>query len=127
MAPYSMDLRERVLAAWDRCGDANVVAAQFAVSRAWVHRLVQRRRESGEIGPRKQTRWRTPLLAGREEELTRLVRERPDRTLVELREALQVTVGLSTLWRAVDRLGFTFKKNGTRRRTAATRRPRRAG
>jgi transposase len=34
MAPYSMDLRERVVRAWDASGDAEEVAATFAVSRA---------------------------------------------------------------------------------------------
>jgi len=43
MAPYSMDLRERVARAWDVSGDAEEVAATFGVSRAWVHRLIQRR------------------------------------------------------------------------------------
>ncbi len=46
-APYSMDLRERVAKAWDESGDADEIAATFQVSRAWVHRLIQRRRETG--------------------------------------------------------------------------------
>jgi len=52
MAPYSMDLRERVARAWDVSGDAEEVAATFGVSRAWVHRLIQRRRETGSINAR---------------------------------------------------------------------------
>lgn len=83
MAPYSLDLRRRVLSAWDASGDAEEVGAQFSVSRAWGHIVVQRRRESGEVGPRKQTRGRTRVPAGREAELQRLVAARPDRTLVE--------------------------------------------
>jgi len=68
MAPYSMDLRERVVRAWDASGDAEEVAATFAVSRAWVHRLVQRRRETGSIAPRpvpdepRKQPWRLVLL-----------------------------------------------------------------
>jgi len=41
MAPYSMDLRERVVRAWDSSGDAEEVAATFAVSR---ERRCRRRR-----------------------------------------------------------------------------------
>ena len=52
MAAYSLDLRTRVLADWDAGMNAEAVAAKYRVSRAWVHRLVQRRRETGEIGPR---------------------------------------------------------------------------
>src|SRR5436190_7104308 len=44
------------------CRDAADVAAKYSVSRAWVHRLQQRRRETGSTAPQKQTRWRTPIL-----------------------------------------------------------------
>jgi transposase len=44
MTPYSMGLRKRVLKAWDAGLDADSVAAKYEVSRAWVHRLIQRRR-----------------------------------------------------------------------------------
>lgn len=123
---YSLDLRTRVLAAWDASGDAEWVAAQLSVSRAWVHRVVQRRRDSGEIAPRKQTRWRPLKLAGREEELRGLVSARPDQTLAELRTALGTSVALSTIWLMLNRLDLTVKKNDPRGRAAAPRRPRRA-
>jgi transposase len=112
MAPYSMDLRERVARAWDASGDADGVAGRFAVSRAWVHRLIQRRRETGSIGPRKQTKFRSRVLAGQEQRLVALITARPDATLAELREALPTTAALSTLWLEIDRLGLTVKKNG---------------
>src|SRR6186713_285434 len=120
MAPYSMDLRERVVRAWDTSGDAEEVATTFGVSRAWVHRLVQRRRETGSIAPRQQTKFRSRVLAGQEARLAALIAANPDATLAELREALPTTAALSTLWLEIDRLGLTFKKNGTRRRTAST-------
>jgi len=69
MAPYSMDLRQRVARAWDVSGDAEDVAATFGVSRAWVHRLIQRRRETGSLAPRKQTKFRSRVLAGQQERL----------------------------------------------------------
>jgi transposase len=120
MAPYSMDLRERVMKAWDTSGDADEVARTFAVSRAWVHRLVQRRRETGSIAPRQQKKFRSRVLAGQEDRLVALITARPDATLAELRAALPTTAALSTLWLEIDRVGLTFKKNGTRRRTAST-------
>ena len=118
-APYSMDLRERVAKAWDRSGDADEIAATFQVSRAWVHRLIQRRRETGTIAPRKPTKFRSRVLAGQEERLKALVNAKPDATLAELREDLPTAAALSTLWLELDRLGLTVKKNGTRRRTAS--------
>lgn len=122
MAPYSMDLRMRVMRDWDAGMVADAVAAKYSVSRAWVHRLQQRRRETGSIAPRQQTRWRTPILAAHEERVRALLAAQPDRTLAEVREALGVTVSLSTVWRFVNGLGFTVKKNGVRVRANARRR-----
>ena len=114
MAPYSMDLRKRVARAWDTSGDAEDVAATFGVSRAWVHRLIQRRRDTGSLAPRQQTKFRSRVLAGQEQRLAALITAQPDRTLAELRDALPTTAALSTLWLAIDRLGLTVKKNRTR-------------
>lgn len=114
-APYSMDLRERVFKAFEASGEAEEVAGTFGVSRAWVHRLVQRQRETGSLAPRKQTKFRRRVLAGQEERLKVTVDARPDATLMEIREALPTTAALSTLWLELDRLGLTVKKNGARR------------
>jgi transposase len=120
MAAYSLDLRKRVLRAWDSGLDVYAVAAKYEVSRAWVHRLVQRRRETGSIEPRKQTKFRHRSLSPQQEaRLVALITARPDATLVELQAALPTAAALSTLWRTIGRLGFTVKKNRTRRRTAA--------
>ena len=118
-APYSMDLRERVAHAWDESGEADEIAATFRVSRAWVHRLIQRRRETGSIAPRKQATFRARVLAGQEQRLAALVAARPDATLAELRDGLGTTAALSTVWLEIDRLGLTVKKNRTRVGTAA--------
>ncbi len=123
MAPYSMDLRARVVRAWDASGDAEEVAATFAVSRAWVHRLVQRRRETGSIAPRQQTKFRSRVLAGQEARLAALIAACPDATLAELREALPTTAALSTLWLEIDRLGLTVKKPYTPTNNAGPRSP----
>lgn len=115
-AAYSVDLRARVLQDADAGLSSKALAERYHVSRAWVDALKLRRRETGAIGPRKQTTFRARVLAGQDDRLAALITARPDATLTELREALPTTAGLSTLWRAIDRLGFTVKKNGTRRR-----------
>jgi len=51
---YSMDLRARVLR--DAGLSSKELAARYHVSRAWVDALKQRRRETGDPAPRKQTR-----------------------------------------------------------------------
>ena len=124
MAPYSMDLRTRVLEDCDSGLASKDVAAKFRVSRSWVDRVKQRRRETGEVAPRPQTVFKKQAFAGQEDRLRALVAATPDRTLAELRDALQSSASLSSVWRALDRLQLTVKKNGTRRRAATPRRRR---
>ena len=119
MAPYSMDLRSRVLRDSDAGMASKVVALKYAVSRAWVDRVKQRRRETGEVTPRVQTVFRRRALTPEQEHrLCVLLLVQPDATLAELQTALPTTAALSTLWRAIARLGLTFKKNRVRRGTA---------
>jgi transposase len=119
MAAYSRDLRQRVVRACESGMPVAAVAARFEVSVAWVYRLVQRRRETGSIEPRKQTKFRSRSLSAAEEtRLVFLITAQPDATLAELQQALPTRAALSTLWRTIDRLGLTIKKNGTRRRAA---------
>lgn len=104
---------------WRRARGLNVddVAAKYHVSRAWVHRLVQWRRDTGEIAPYPPARFRAQALAGQEDCLRGLVDAQPDRALAALRAALTTTASLSSIWRALDRLGITSKKKCARRPT----------
>lgn len=119
MAAYSMDLRTRVAHACDSGMPVPAVAARYEVSVAWVYRLLQRRRETGALTPRHQTKFRGRALSSDEERrLIFLITIQPDATLAELQQALPTRAALSTLWRTIDRLGLTVKKNGIRRRAA---------
>lgn len=124
-AAYSMDLRSRVLKDADGGLSSKELAERYHVSRAWVDALKQRRRETGTFAPLTQTKFRRRALATTEmDRLAALVTARPDATLVELREALRTAAGLTTIWRALNQLDLTVKKNRLRRRTAPTRRRR---
>jgi transposase len=114
-AAYSMDLRSRVLKDADAGLSSKELAERYHVSRAWVDALKQRRRETGVFAPRRQMKFRRRVLAGQEARLAALVAARPDATLAELRDALPTAAGLSTLWRALDQLQLTVKKNRPRR------------
>ena len=126
MRAYSRDLRERILRASDAGMTAVAVAEKYDVSRAWVDRLKQRRRETGEVAPRAQRYGPHPKLGPHLHRLADLIHEQPDRTLAELQEALGLSASLATIWRAVKQLGFTVKKNGARVRTRPARHRRRA-
>jgi transposase len=116
-AAYSMDLRKRVIADVDAGLSSPALAERYHVSRAWVDALKQRRRETGSIAPLKQTKFRRRVLEGQDDRLAALVAAQPDATLSELREALRTAAGLATIWRAINQLDLTVKKNRTRRRT----------
>ena len=124
-AAYSMDLRTRVLKDSDAGLASKELAERYHVSRAWVDALKQRRRETGAFAPLKQTKFRGRALAAADvDRLAALVAARPDATLEEIRDALRTSAGLTTIWRALNQLDFTFKKNRPRRRATATRRRR---
>ena len=118
-AAYSMDLRSRVLKDSDAGLSSKELAERYHVSRAWVDALKQRHRETGSIAPRKQMKFRRRVLEGQDGRLSALVAARPDATLAELRAALQTSAGLATVWRALNQLDLTIKKNRSRRRTTA--------
>ena len=123
MRPYSIDLRERVLAACDDGSGTAEVAESFEVSEAWVRRLKQRRRETGQIGPRIPARsGPPPALSDRADRLRQLVRDHPGLSAGEYRDRLGADVVALTVWRALRRLGYTFKKSrsGLRNRTGRT-------
>src|SRR5256885_9056743 len=128
MRAYSMDLRERVLAACDGGTATAEAAAAFAVSPAWVRRLKQRRRETGQVGPR--ARGRTgpvPALAGHRDRLAELVRAAPGLSPAEYGSRLGVAAAPVTVWRALRALGLTFKKKSSAPPSRAGRRSPPAG
>lgn len=124
-SPYSQDLRDRVLAAYDRGEPTKRIAEMFRVSRAWARRLKQRRRETGETAPR-------PMGGATYHKIDRvrlveLVREQPDATLDELRRRLGVSCALSAVCMALQKLGLSFKKSRSTRRSRSARMSRRTG
>jgi transposase len=112
MKAYSQDLRERVVRACDEGrGTRQHLAELFGVSTAWIRRLLQRRRDTGSFAALPHAGGPAPKMDdGRRARLVLLVAEQPDATLAELRDRLGAPVHLSTVARALSRLGVTVKK-----------------
>ena len=112
MKPYSMDLRERVVAACDaRDGTRQQIAARFSVSVSWIRDLLKRRRDTGSIAPRPHGGGRAPAFdEAAAARLREAVRADDDATLEELSEAVGVRCCASAVHRALKRLGITRKK-----------------
>lgn len=110
---YSQDLRDRVLAAYDRGMTTKQIADTFAVSPAWARRVKQCRRETGRTEP--LPRGGAMVIKIDMQRLAELVLEQPDATLLELRDRLGVDCTESAICRALQRLGLTFKKRRSMR------------
>ena len=112
MRPYSIDLRERIVAAIDR-GEHSLrqIARLFSVDLSFLVRLLQRRRATGSVQPKPHGGGPTPKLdAAAVERLRALVRQQPDATLTELRDRLGIPCHIATIARALHRHGITHKK-----------------
>lgn len=128
MKTISLDLRERILAAYD-AGDATreQVGQRFRVSEGMVKKLLQQRRRTGEIGPRHHRSGRKArILPAHGAQLRALVQQQPDLTLAELRSALALNCTLPAIHYALAALDLTYKKRRSMRpsRTGPTSRKR---
>ena len=118
-AAYSQDLRDKVLAACDRGMPTKEVSEVFDVSPAWVRRLKQRRRETGETSPRPMGG--ATVIKIDMARLAELVVQQPDATLKELRDRLGIVCAESAVCMALKRLGLSFKKRRSTRRSRTAR------
>ena len=112
-APYSQDLRERVIGFMALGGSARAAATRFDISVSSASRWVQRWRAEGHARPRAMGGDRRSRLGEHGARVLQLVAQQPDLTLQEIRSALAVsgiTVGLSTVHRFLCAHNLTRKK-----------------
>lgn len=113
---YSLDLREKILTAWqNQEGSQRQIAERFKVSLTFVYNLLKRYRETGEIAPRPQGGDRRSKLKGENEHLLEeLVKEKKDIYLGELKEKIFERTGIqvseSSLCRYMQKLKLRRKK-----------------
>jgi len=108
----SLDLRERILAAYDQKeGTREEVAHRFRVSLGLVKKLLQQRRRTGDLRPRHHHSGRKPMLVqSHQQKLREWLARKPDLTLEELRRALAVRCTLQAIHYVLERMGLTYKK-----------------
>lgn len=111
-APLSLDVRERMLAAYDaKLGTQKEVARMFGVGRQCLSELLRQRRQGGSIAPRHGGGRKAAYAGKKLEELRGRVRQQPDATLAELRERTGVPCSLVAVHNALKRLDLRFKKS----------------
>ena len=112
MKAYSIDLRERVAAAYAELGAMQTaVAARFCVSVSFVEKLRQRQRANGSVAALPHRSGPAPLLdAAARAELEACLRQQSGATLDELRVCLAAlggpAVSPATMSRAVQALDW---------------------
>jgi transposase len=123
--PYSLDLRERVVAAVAAGESCRKVAATYKVSVASVVKWSQRFRTTGSAAAKRMGGHRPRILEGKRAWLVARLTEVPDLTLRALVAELQaqgVATNCVSVWRTVRRAGLSFKKNAVRHRAGPSRR-----
>lgn len=123
MKSYSVDLRRKLLEAWQKGNRTQAELADlFGVGPATVGRWIRLYRETGDVDPRPYGGGRARIIT--EEQLLvveNLVLKHPDWTEEEYTSHLQeehgITASRSTVGRAIRRLGYSVKKRPSRPRS----------
>ena len=125
MKAISMDLRQRIVDAYDQ-GDTTrqKVADRFGVSLAFVKKLLSRRKRFGTIAPFLDRVGRKRAISPEDQQAIRehLARH-PGATLAELRDALDLACSLVTVFNTLRRMKMTYKKNASGCRTGPSGNP----
>ena len=112
--PYSMDLRERVVAAIEGGMSTRAAAARFSIGIATAGAWARLKRATGMIRPSKQGKPKGSVLDAHAEFIFGLIKQTPDITRDEmvgcLRQERAVMVVRTAVWKFLDRHEQTHKK-----------------
>jgi transposase len=119
---YSLDLRERVVAAVESGQTCRAVAATFGVSVASVVKWSQRARATGSAAAKPMGGKRPILLAGQRAFILERIEKTPNISLRTIAAELAehgVVVSYGAVWTFVHREGLSHKKNSAARRAGS--------
>ena len=119
--PYSMDLRERVVAAVEGGMSCHAAAKRFGVAASSAIKWVRRVRETGSAAPGQMGGHKPNILSGstRDWLLQRVATDFTLRGLVAELAERGVKVDYVQVWRFAHAEGLSFKKKRASRRTVA--------
>jgi transposase len=114
MKPISIDLRERIVAAYDAGeGSRQKVADRFKVSLGLVKKLLAQRKAIGTLEPQYQNVGRKPAFDGQNlRQLDKFLQKYADATLIEIKEHFSgsISCSIQAVANAIKRLGWRYKK-----------------
>lgn len=116
MPTHSLDLRKRIVAAYQAGGTSiREVAERFMVTKRTVHRLVQQYRQTQDLTPKKVGTKRVGILEENQVAVLEIVEEYPDKFLWQyveiIGEKLEIYVSITTLYYFLKKHKITLKKN----------------
>ncbi len=117
MRAYSLDLRQRVVDAYDAGMPLYRIVELFRVSGPTIKRYIAQRRQTGSIAPRPIPGRTATIRPAQYPDLIAQLEAMPDATLKEHCLAWQQSHGqklsIWAMWRAIRRVGWTPKKTRT--------------
>lgn len=112
--PYSVDLRERVVAAIEAGTSTGEAAKRFCVSKAAAGAWARLKRATGQVVPAPQGKPKGSVLDAHADFILGVLAAEPDTTLEELAERLAEERGVkvvhTAVWKFLDRRDMTHKK-----------------
>lgn len=117
MNAYSLDLRRRVVSAYEK-GEGTIaeIAERFDVGQTFLKKMLRQKRETGSLERLPQRAGAKRALSQEDQRwLAKRIKEKPDATLQELQEGLseekEVDVSLTTVCRELKELRLGVKKS----------------
>ena len=103
--------RRLLVKAFIESHNAAEVAKIFSIDKSGVYRLTRQMKKEGSVDLRTSLRGRKPLIPPNGlSQIDNLVHDNPDITLQEIKDKLQLSVSISTIDRAVIKMGYHLKK-----------------
>jgi len=117
MSIATSDIRERAIEAYRRGkGTQEEIAQHYGVTLRTFQRWMARYHLNGDTSPHPRGHRKALFSGKRLNQLDQLVQEYPDATLEQLRDMSGMECSIMAVQRALDRLGYSFKKNAPRQR-----------
>ena len=105
------EARELLVQGYEATHDAKGISKAYSVSERTVYRLVSQKRRTGSTALQVSRRGWKPVLSEEDREnIRQCIDERPDITIEEIREELNLSPSYSTVERAINAMGYTLKK-----------------
>lgn len=105
------EARNLLVEAYEKTRDAKGIALAYGVSVPTVYRLAEQKAKTGSVNLRVSERGRKRVLVQEDlERIAKAIDEQPDITLSEIVEKLDLPVGIETVRRRIQTMGYRRKK-----------------